>query len=135
MTEPDTNPDGLRDPFAPTPRVTRAPPPPDLSKRKARRFTVDQLKLVGIAAGAEGARAMLVDPRGKGWIVTRGELIGQPELVHEDGDHFASWRVDRVRTSDVVLVREDHVRPDAVQTRVLALPGEATPPEDDEQAL
>jgi type IV pilus assembly protein PilP len=66
---------------------------------------------------------MLVDPRGKGWVVTKGELVGRPEVLHDAaGDHSVSWKVDRIRESDVVLVREDathSIVPSS--TRVLAL--------------
>ena len=57
---------------------------------------------------------------GKGYIVAQGELVGRPE---RDGDQLASFRVDRIRESDVVLVREDASDPHAAATtRVLALP-------------
>jgi type IV pilus assembly protein PilP len=91
--------------------------------RKSKRFTLDELKLVGIVSNADTPRAMLVDPRGKGWVVTRGELVGRAETIRDgEGDHAVSWRVDRIRQSDVVLVREDAAH-SAVpsSTRVLAL--------------
>src|SRR5579883_1783520 len=72
-----------RDPFA-HPTAPPAPPPPQERARKSRRYAVDELKLVGIVEAADGARAMLVDPRGKGWVVTQGEIIGRPEPVHAD---------------------------------------------------
>ena len=92
------------------------PPPPDARPRKARRIPVDQLKLVALVTNTATPRALLVDPAGKGYIVTQGELVGRPE---PDGDRLASFRVDRIRDGDVVLVREDGA---AVGTRVLALP-------------
>lgn len=113
-----------RDPFEPSVVVT-APPPPSVDDRprKSKRFTIDELKLVGIVSTSDAPRAMLVDPRGKGWVVTRGELIGRPEVLRDgQGDHSVSWRVDRIRESDVILVREDathSIVPSS--TRVLAL--------------
>jgi type IV pilus assembly protein PilP len=62
---------------------------------------------------------MLVDPSGKGYVVTPGELVGRPET---EGGRTASFRVDRIREGDVVLVREVANDPTGVAaTRVLAL--------------
>jgi type IV pilus assembly protein PilP len=82
---------------------------------------------VGLVTGALTPRAMLVDPAGKGVVVTQGELVGKPEVVRgaREGDYLASWRVDRIRTGDVVLVREDAGNPEAAPaTRTLSLPAE-----------
>ena len=107
-----------RDPFAQPILPTTAPPPSDLA-RKAKKYSVDQLRLVGIVGGEEQARAMFVDPRGKGWIVERGDRVGRAELRV---DHFTGWRVDRIRHDDVVLVREDAAHAEqSAETRVLAL--------------
>ena len=111
-----------RDPFRAF-AATPAPPPEDTRPRKARRVSVDQLKLVALVTHTATPRAMLVDPAGKGYIVTRGELVGRPE-PSGDGERFASFRVDRIRDGDVVLVREDPTSPGAASTRVLALPRE-----------
>jgi type IV pilus assembly protein PilP len=113
-----------RDPFRTF--STATPPPKDTRPRKSRHFALDQLKLVGLVTGTPTPRAMLVDPTGKGWVVTPGELVGSPEPVRE-GDRVASasWRVDRIREGDVVLVREDAAHRDApIETKVLALPRE-----------
>ncbi len=104
-----------RDPFQAFP-ASPTPPPNDARPRKARRIPVDQLKLVALVTHTETPRAMLVDPAGKGYIVTQGELVGRPE---PEGDHLASFRVGRIRDGSVVLVRED-----AASTRVLSLPRE-----------
>ncbi len=111
-----------RDPFVPTQIVT-APPVKDDRPRKSKRFAIDELKLVGIVSSTEAPRAMLVDPRGKGWVVTRGELLGRAEVIHDsEGDHRVSWRVDRIRESEVVLVREDATHSGVPSsTKVLAL--------------
>lgn len=112
-----------RDPFEASVVVTRPPSTLDDRPRKSKRFNLDQLKLVGILSTADAPRAMFVDPRGKGWVVTRGELVGRSEVLHDaQGDHAVSWRVDRIRESDIVLVREDAAHslvPSS--TRVLAL--------------
>jgi type IV pilus assembly protein PilP len=111
-----------RDPFVPSVVVT-APPVRDDRPRKSKRFAIDELKLVGIVSSTDAPRAMLVDPRGKGWVVTRGELLGRAEIIHDgDGDHRVSWRVDRIRESEVVLVREDATHSGVPSsTKVLAL--------------
>jgi type IV pilus assembly protein PilP len=112
---------GNRDPFRSF-TATPTPPPEDTRPRKARRVAVDQLKLVALVTHTATPRAMLVDPSGKGYIVTQGELVGRPE---PDGARFASFRVDRIREGDVVLVREDPSRAGSPgATRVLALPRE-----------
>jgi type IV pilus assembly protein PilP len=110
-----------RDPFRAF-KPVEPPPPPDTRPRKAHRIPLDQLKLVALVTHTATPRAMLVDPSGKGYVVTQGELVGRPE---PDGDHFASFRVDRIRDGDVVLVREGASDPRApASTRVLALPRE-----------
>lgn len=110
-----------RDPFRPPAFIPTRPG--DTRLTRARRFPLDELKLVGVVTRIGTPRAMLVDPRGHGWVVTPGELVGRPERVGDAqlGEIEASWRVDRIRESDLVLVREDpeHRRPST--TRVLTL--------------
>jgi type IV pilus assembly protein PilP len=89
-------------------------------------YSVDELKLVGIVTRIQPAKAMLVDPSGKGHVVHRGQLIGRPELVQAGASSRASyeinWRVDRIRDGDIVLVREDPANPDVPSaTRVIPL--------------
>jgi type IV pilus assembly protein PilP len=89
-------------------------------------YAVDQLRLAAIVGGAGAPRAMMIDPRGKGWVVAQGDLLGRPEVVHAGtADRQASWRIDRIRERDVVLVRDDPADPAAAGvTRVLALPAD-----------
>lgn len=109
--------DADRDPFVQQ-MVPKTPPPKNDLARKAKKYNVEQLRLVGIVGGEE-QRAMLVDPRGKGWIVERGDRVGRAELRV---DHFTGWRVERIRSEEVVLVREDPAHEsEAAETRVLAL--------------
>jgi type IV pilus assembly protein PilP len=89
-------------------------------------YAIDELKLVGIVTRIQPAKAMLVDPSGKGHVVHRGQLIGRPELVQAGASSRASyeinWRVDRIRDGDIVLVREDPTNPDVPSaTRVIPL--------------
>jgi type IV pilus assembly protein PilP len=93
-------------------------------------YSIDELKLVGIALGGDYPRAMLVDPTKKGWVVRKGDYIGRPDVVHVGGtngaDYQLNWRVDRIRDGDVVLTREDPAQPMVPPaTRVLPLHPEA----------
>lgn len=89
-------------------------------------YSLDELKLVGIVQRANPAVAMLVDPRGKGHTIKRGQFVGRSEVVQGSGKRGASyelnWRVDRIREGDVVFVREDPANPDVPSaTKVIAL--------------
>ena len=89
-------------------------------------YALDELKLIGIVTRAEPAKAMLVDPTGKGTVIQRGQLIGRADVVQGAGQsgttYEINWRVDRIRPSDVVLVREDPSNPDVPSaTRVILL--------------
>jgi type IV pilus assembly protein PilP len=89
-------------------------------------YAIDDLKLVGLVTRTDTPRAMLVDPSGRGWVVTKGQFIGRAEVVHAGGpggvDYELNWRVDRIRESDLVLVREDPAHSDIPPaTRVIAL--------------
>ena len=99
-------------------------------------YAIDDLKLIGLVTRTETPRAMLVDPTGRGWVVTKGQFIGRPEVVHAGGpggvDYELNWRVDRIREGDLVLVREDPAHSEIpAATRVIALrtetPGEPNP--------
>jgi type IV pilus assembly protein PilP len=89
-------------------------------------FAIDDLKLIGLVTHTDTPRAMLVDPSGRGWVVTKGQFIGRAEVVHAGGpggvDYELNWRVDRIREGDLVLVREDPAHADVPPaTRVIAL--------------
>jgi type IV pilus assembly protein PilP len=89
-------------------------------------YGIDELKLVGIVSGVADAKAMLVDPQGKGHVVHRGQFVGRAEIVHGDSKGApafeVNWRVDRIRDGDVVLVREDPKNPEVPSaTRVIPL--------------
>lgn len=94
-------------------------------------YSIDELKLIGIVTRIHPAKAMLVDPTGKGHVVQRGQLVGRAETVQPSGPGGTSvelnWRVDRIRDGDIVLVREG---PQNAQiptaTRVLPLRPEGT---------
>lgn len=93
-------------------------------------YTVDELKLIGIVTRIQPARAMLVDPTGKGHVVHRGDFVGRADVVQLGGQSGATyqlnWRLDRIRADDVVLVREDPNNPDVpAATKVIPLRPEA----------
>jgi type IV pilus assembly protein PilP len=94
-------------------------------------YSVDELKLVGIATGIDPAKAMLVDPTGKGHVVQRGQFVGRAEVVQASTTtaraYEINWRVDRIRDGDVVLIREDPQNPDVPSaTKVIPLRPEGT---------
>ncbi|HKO51025.1 MAG TPA: pilus assembly protein PilP [Polyangiaceae bacterium] len=89
-------------------------------------YALDELKLIGIVTRAEPAKAMLVDPTGKGFVIQRGQFVGRADVVQAPGAsgtvYEINWRVDRIRPSDVVLIREDPSNPDVPSaTRVIPL--------------
>jgi len=89
-------------------------------------YAVDDLKLIGLVTNTDTPRAMLVDPTGKGWVVTKGQFICRPEVVHASGpggvDYELNWKIDRIREGDLVLVREDPAHSDVpAATRVISL--------------
>lgn len=89
------------------------------------RYSLEELKLVGLVTGAP-SRALLIDPTGLGWGAKVGDFVGKPEMVHSGGpsgtDVPINWRVDRIRSGDVVFVREDPSHPEIPPTtRVIAL--------------
>jgi type IV pilus assembly protein PilP len=94
-------------------------------KTLVERYALDELKLIGIVTRGP-SRALLTDPSGLGWVAKMGDLVGKAELVHAGGptgvDVAVNWRVDRIRPSDVVFVREDPSHPEIPPTtRVIAL--------------
>ncbi len=89
-------------------------------------YALDELKLIGIVTRAEPAKAMLVDPTGKGFVIQRGQFVGRADVVQAAGAsgtvYEINWRVDRIRSSDVVLVRRTPRTPTSPSaTRVIPL--------------
>lgn len=94
-------------------------------KVKAAQYSLDELKLVGLVSGAKG-RALLDDATGFGWVVYTGDFVGRAEFVSTGGtdaqEIAINWRVDRIRPSDIVFVREDVSHPEIPPTtRVVPL--------------
>jgi type IV pilus assembly protein PilP len=89
-------------------------------------YSIDELRLVAIVQGGDYPRAMVVDPRGRGQVLKRGDFVGKAETVHTGGtngtDYQVNWRVDRVRDGDVVFIRLDPAQPNiAPATKVVPL--------------
>lgn len=88
-------------------------------------YALDELKLAGLVTGIRPARAMLIDPTKKGHVVHEGQFVGRSEVVQggaSGADYEINWRIDRIRDSDIVLVREDPANPDVPSaTRVILL--------------
>jgi len=84
-----------------------------LNQRKVElaQYSIDELKLIAIVQGSDQPRAMFTDPSGKGTVVYKGTYICRPEVVHVGGtngpEYQLNWRVDRIRDTDVVLIRYD----------------------------
>lgn len=93
-------------------------------------YSVDELKLIGLVTRIAPARAMLLDPTGKGHVVTRGQFVGRAERVQagtSGAEYEINWRLDRIRDEDIVLIREDPSHPDVPSaTRVIPLRSEGT---------
>ncbi len=109
-----------------------------LNQRKVElaQYSIDELKLVAIVQGADQPRAMFVDPSGKGTVVYKGTFVCRPEVVHIGGsngpEYQLNWRIDRIRDTDVVLIREDPAQPAIPPaTRVVPLHPEADKAEAD----
>jgi type IV pilus assembly protein PilP len=88
-------------------------------------YSLDDLKLIGVISRIVPAKAMVVDPAGKGHVIERNNLVGRAERVKagSSNDEFEiNWRVDRIRESDVVFVREDPANPDVPSaTRIMSM--------------
>ncbi|MFI5297901.1 MAG: pilus assembly protein PilP [Polyangiales bacterium] len=84
------------------------------------KYSVDELRLAAIINAGEGYTAMFIDPTGRGWSIKRGDHICRGEIV-KLGDKYQSsyplfWKVDRVKETEVVLMREDSLHPEVPPT-------------------
>jgi len=71
------DPTGKPDPFRPFILEIKGPPPVIKPLQPLQRYEISQLKLVGIIWMPETPRAMLEDATGKGFIVSKGSLVGK----------------------------------------------------------
>jgi type IV pilus assembly protein PilP len=88
-------------------------------------YALDELKLSALVTGIRPALAMLIDPTKTGHVVQEGQFVGRSEVVQggtSGAEYEINWRVDRIRDTDIVLVREDPANPDVpTATRVIPL--------------
>ena len=88
-------------------------------KVRASQFALDELKLAGIITRGD-PRALVTDPGGLGWVLHSGDYVGKSEIVSTGGptgvDVALNWRVDRIRETDVVFLREDPAHPEIPPT-------------------
>jgi type IV pilus assembly protein PilP len=88
-------------------------------------YPLDDLKLSALVTGIRPALAMLMDPAKTGHVVHEGQFVGRAEVVQggtAGAEYEINWRVDRIRDTDIVLVREDPANPDVpTATRVIPL--------------
>lgn len=125
FAESDTN----RDPFRSFEEMFIVDPP-ELD-RGGRDVTmpdtsIEEMRLIGVVTGFANPRAMIVDREGVGHVVRRGDYLGRSEVVQVGGTEqlpvTLNWRVDRIRDSEIVLIREDPTAPNRPPlTRVLTL--------------
>ncbi len=106
-----------RDPFRDFKHIFKAKAPvSDQRKVKMPDTSIDQMKLIAIVSGVAKPRAMVTDKTGKGNVIVRGDYIGRPEVVQTGGAEGVpvslNWRVDRIRSDEVVLSRQDPTAPD-----------------------
>lgn len=77
---------------------------------------VEQMRLIAIITGVATPYAMILDDHGIGHVVMRGNYIGRDEVVNvggADGMPVAlNWKVDRIRSGEIILSREDPLHPD-----------------------
>lgn len=116
-----------RNPFRSYAKAFEVEPPKVVQRRVLMPNTaVDQMRLIAIISGLPQPRAMLTDPTGVGHVVKRGDYIGRAEVIQAGGAEgmpvTLNWRVDRIRSGEVVLTREDPTAPNKPPlTRVLPL--------------
>jgi type IV pilus assembly protein PilP len=88
-------------------------------------YALDELKLSALVTGIRPPLAMLIDPAKTGHVVQEGQFVGRSEVVHggtSGAEYEINWRVDRIRDTDIVFVREDPANPDVpTATRVIPL--------------
>jgi type IV pilus assembly protein PilP len=107
--------------------VPRTGTPPPIQRHVIMDGThVDEMRLIAIVSGVPNPSAMIVDGRGTGFTVHRGDYVGRAEYVSTGGADSVpitlNWRVDRISPTEVVLTREDPASPTRMAlTRVLPL--------------
>jgi len=119
--------DRNRDPFRSFAKVFKTKAP-SLPQRHVQMPTIaiDEMRLIAVITGVSSPRAMFVDPSGVGHVVKQRDFIGRAEVIQADSTEGLSvplnWRVERIRSTEVVLVREDPTAPNRPPlTRIVPL--------------
>ncbi len=114
-----------RDPFRSYKTLFKAEAPQAPQRKVIMPTTaIEEMTLIAIISGVPKPKAMLKDPLGVGHIVERGMYLGRAQVVQasENVSMTLNWRVDRIRSNEVVLTREDPTDPDRPPlTRVIPL--------------
>lgn len=83
------NTEGARDPFKPFQLETKTTARPREALSPLERYELGQLKIVGVVWDIKEPRAMLEDPAGLGYVVTKGMPIGSNQgvvkAIHREG--------------------------------------------------
>lgn len=86
---------------------------------------IEEMRLIAIITRVPRPKAMLVDPLGVGHVVERGDYVGRPDVVRAGGlDEVAvtlNWRVERIRSNELVLMRESPAKDEPPTRRVIPL--------------
>jgi len=93
------DPMGKKDPFKPLIREERKTAEKILMQKPLtplQKYTLAELKLVAIVIGLENPKAMVEDPKGDGYILSKGTLIG---------DKFGE--VTEIKRNEVVVVEKE----------------------------
>ena len=93
------DPMGKKDPFKPLIREERTTAEKILMQKPLtplQKYTLAELKLVAIVIGLENPKAMVEDPKGDGYILSKGTLIG---------DKFGE--VTEIKRNEVVVVEKE----------------------------
>jgi type IV pilus assembly protein PilP len=114
-----------RDPFRSYTTAMRADAPDEIQRRVVMPTTaIEEMRLIAIVTGMPQPKAMLVDPRGTGYTVQRGDYVGRPKIIQATGSvsMTLNWRVDRIRDNEVVLTQQDPSDPTrSALTKIIAL--------------
>ncbi len=101
--------DSNRDPFRDYAEIfVIVAPPSNQREVEMSDVAVNALRLTSIVTGIPNPRAQFVGPDGVGHTIKRGDYVGRAETVNVQGAaRSTNWRIERIRSNEVVLVRED----------------------------
>lgn len=128
FVESETN----RDPFRSFTGLLQIQEPQEPQRKVVLPTTaIEEMKLIAIISGVPSPKAMVVDAGGVGHVIERGMFIGRPQVVRASENVLMTlnWKVDRIRSNEVVLTRKDPNDPARPPlTRVITLREEGGKP-------